>query len=103
MQSTTVKQQFWNYVKAKTEEKKGRPKTGRFLVQPAALVKRSTIANSESIQSAGEQPIEVLHLLIDYRAGNEVLAKKIMDRRKAFNLNFRLRSTGLAWAVKTGH
>lgn len=51
----------------------------------------------------GEHPVEVSHQLTDYRNGNEVLATKKMNRRKAASLNYRLNGTGFAWAVKTGY
>jgi hypothetical protein len=48
-------------------------------------------------------PGEVRHVLMDYRNGNERLAVLVMDRKKAYGLNERLKGTGMAFAVLTGY
>lgn len=50
-----------------------------------------------------ESPSEVTHLLLDYRNGNTVVARKTMNRRQAYEFNQRLKGTGFAWAVRTGY
>lgn len=59
-------------------------------------------ANKQAMNDA-DTPEEVRHILLDYRNNNEVLATKTLSRRKAWDLNHRLKGTGFAWAVKTGY
>lgn len=60
-------------------------------------------ANCATMANDSDTPGDVKHLLMEYRNGNEILAAKIMSRKKAYGLNERLSNTGFAWAVKTGY
>ena len=48
-------------------------------------------------------PDDVLHQLTDYQNGNQVLAKRVMNRLEASSLNERLKGTGFGWNIKTGY
>lgn len=67
------------------------------------VIGKGTAANAGDIARYGRAPTEVRHALIDYRNGNEKLAFKMMDRKKAYHLNARLKDTGFAWAAMTGY
>jgi len=97
----SVRDAFWLYVRGQKAKKK-HPTTGFPLQDPHGVVTRKTAANAGHLSTA-DVPGEVVHLLIDYRNKNEVLARKTMSRKKAFDLNHRMRNSGLGWSVKTGY
>ncbi len=60
-------------------------------------------ANAQTMAHDSDAPGQVRHVLMDYRNSNERLAVLIMDRRKAYGLNERLRNSGLGFNVVTGY
>lgn len=103
----TMRAIYAGCVAARTELKEiGRkPTTGSEKENLHVVVNKRTKANSGWLQTGGQDNThnEARHILIDYRNGNEHIATKIMTRKKAFEMNARLKDTGYAWAVKGGY
>jgi hypothetical protein len=102
MQNHSIRAATANFLKYRIAGGR-QPTTGVSHSNPHQIVLNKTLRNSLDMDAYGQGPKEVRHALIDYRNGNEELATKCMDRRKAFALNARLKDTGMAWAVKTGY
>lgn len=73
------------------------------MAKQCLLTTTATKLNCINMEEHGSSPVEVRHVLIDYQNDNEHIVSKVMDRRKAFQLNYRFKGTGMAWAVKTGY
>lgn len=61
------------------------------------------VINYRGLAASGNTPEEVPHVLLDYRNDNKQLARLVLNRREAYNLNQRLKGTGMAFAAKGGY
>lgn len=93
MQGDQLKRKFRRFVQAKAELKT--------LGRSPKSVNWSPSNTAGMID--GESPREVIHVLMDYRNDNEIVARATMNRGRAAYYNSRLTGTGMAWSVKTGY